>query len=509
MTATVIHGDCLDVLRGMADASVDAVVTDPPAGIAFMGKAWDRDKGGRDEWIAWLADIMRECARVMKPGAHAVVWALPRTSHWTGMAIENAGLEVRDKVTHHFGSGFPKSHNLPGGIGTALKPASEDWWVARKPLVGTVAANVAQHGTGAINVDGCRVAANESTRRTSNAGTNGDGWRMGKTAHVNGSDAGRWPPNLLLTHSADCGDACADDCPVAMMDRQSGYSVTPSKVTRGAGGQHGRYHPIGEQRDVPCFGDSGGASRFFPTFDADPFLYQAKASQKERFAALICDCEALHSDAWESADREQNEPTGCTSLARDTSEATSTDGCGLLTSSNGSATTAPCPPGTKSTTATRTSRTTQSTILSSLTPQPTSACTPGANSGTACGGSRAARAESSSPSTGSTSTSHPKAGRSTGVVAVVTSRESSKPSACARCGEPLRREAHPTQKPTALMQWLVRLVTPPDGTILDPFAGSGTTLVAALAEGRQAIGIEREAEYVEIVKARLANAEAA
>lgn len=369
MTATIIHGDCLDVLRGMADASVDAVVTDPPAGIAFMGKAWDRDKGGRDEWIAWLADIMRECARVMKPGAHAVVWALPRTSHWTGMAIENAGLEVRDKVTHHFGSGFPKSHNLPGGIGTALKPASEDWWVARKPLVGTVAANVAQHGTGAINVDACRLT-NGPPDTTTGKGVNRTGkagmFALGEGYEV-AAPAGRWPPNLLMTHSADCGDACADDCPVAMMDRQSTAMGMHSAGRARAGSANARdahrngstpIAPITNTGDMHRFGDSGGASRFFPTFDAEPFLYQAKAPKSERVAA---------SD------------------------------------------------GTR----------------------------------------------------------------------------------------------HPTQKPVALMRWLVRLVTPPDGTILDPFAGSGTTLVAALAEGRQAIGIEREAEYVEIVKARLAKAEAA
>lgn len=508
MTATIIHGDCLDVLRGMADASVDAVVTDPPYELAFMGRKWDASG------IAYSVDLWREVLRVLKPGGHLLAFGGTRTYHRMTCAIEDAGAEIRDCITWHYGQGFPKSHNIGGGLGTALKPSTEPIVVARRPLVGTVAANVAQHGTGAINVDGCRVAGPPSVGGANGGALlglmNDDGWQPKSLPIDRSMSAGRWPPNLLLTHSADCGDACADDCPVAMMDRQSGVSSSrASGYDFRDSNNDNPTHVIRNIKSGVHFGDSGGASRFFPTFDADPFLYQAKASQKERFAALICDCEALHSDAWESADREQNEPTGCTSLARDTSEATSTDGCGLLTSSNGSATTAPCPPGTKSTTATRTSRTTQSTILSSLTPQPTSACTPGANSGTACGGSRAARAESSSPSTGSTSTSHPKAGRSTGVVAVVTSRESSKPSACARCGEPLRREAHPTQKPTALMQWLVRLVTPPGGLILDPFAGSGTTLVAALAEGRHAIGIEREAEYVEIIKQRVAKTEAA
>ena len=188
---TLHHGDCLKVLKTLPSCSVDAIVTDPPAGIAFMGKSWDTDKGGRDAWIAWMQSIAQECLRVIKPGGHALVWALPRTSHWTGMAWENAGWEPRDKVVHLFGTGFPKSLNVSkaidkaagaerevvgysrgvgvednqgyGGIarggvgivqkgidvpvtasatpeahqwegwGTALKPAAEDWWLLRKP----------------------------------------------------------------------------------------------------------------------------------------------------------------------------------------------------------------------------------------------------------------------------------------------------------------------------------------------------------------------------------------
>lgn len=151
MTATLYHGDCLQVLKGIADNSVDSAVMDPPAGISFMGLEFDHDKGGRDKWIAWLSSIMKECLRVLKPGGHALVWALPRTSHWTGMALETAGFEVRDCISylydtnndvsrfvdslsheqrglleiilshgddnfntfaHIFGSGFPKSLNI-------------------------------------------------------------------------------------------------------------------------------------------------------------------------------------------------------------------------------------------------------------------------------------------------------------------------------------------------------------------------------------------------------------
>lgn len=108
----IIQGDCLEVMKQMPDNCVDSIVTDPPAGIGFMGKEWDSDKGGRDKWIEWLSAVMVEAKRILKPGGHALVWALPRTSHWTGTALENAGFEVRDCIYHLFGSGFPKSLDI-------------------------------------------------------------------------------------------------------------------------------------------------------------------------------------------------------------------------------------------------------------------------------------------------------------------------------------------------------------------------------------------------------------
>ncbi len=131
---TLLLGDSASVLRDLPDCSVDSIVTDPPAGIGFMGKAWDSDKGGRAQWIAWLAGVMREALRVLRPGGYALVWALPRTSHWTATAVEDAGFEIRDVHHHIFGSGFPKSLNVAKngadrweGYGTALKPAVEHW----------------------------------------------------------------------------------------------------------------------------------------------------------------------------------------------------------------------------------------------------------------------------------------------------------------------------------------------------------------------------------------------
>jgi DNA modification methylase len=267
----VLYGaDCLRVLRCMPSNSVDSIVTDPPAGIAFMGKDWDKDKGGRDAWIAWMQEIAAECLRVIKDGGHALVWALPRTSHWTGTAWENAGWEPRDKITHLFGTGFPKSLDVSkaidkaagakrevvgtspagsgplkrghvsssgGGMsigterspeievtvaateaakqwegwGTALKPAAEDWWLLRKPLSGTVAANVLEHGTGALNIDGCRVEAEDGGRparvldpkETQNNTYAGrmNGSLAGGSKAVGTTTQGRWPANVITDGS--------------------------------------------------------------------------------------------------------------------------------------------------------------------------------------------------------------------------------------------------------------------------------------------------------------------
>jgi len=146
--------DCLNVLPDFDDNSIDSMVTDPPAGISFMGKKWDTGHLFTETMIC----IFEECFRVLKPGAHTLVWGIPRTSHKTTIALEEVGFEIRDIITHLFGSGFPKSKNLGDGWGTALKPAAEFWILVRKPLSEkTITKNVLVHGTGGINVDESRV----------------------------------------------------------------------------------------------------------------------------------------------------------------------------------------------------------------------------------------------------------------------------------------------------------------------------------------------------------------
>lgn len=104
--------DSLNVLKTLPPNSIDSLVSDPPAGIGLLNLDWDADKGGRDEWISWMSEVMSECFRVLKPGAHGFVWAIPRTSHWTATALEQAGFYVKDVVTHVYGSGFPKSQAI-------------------------------------------------------------------------------------------------------------------------------------------------------------------------------------------------------------------------------------------------------------------------------------------------------------------------------------------------------------------------------------------------------------
>lgn len=334
----IICGDCLDVMASMESDNIDSIVTDPPYGLSFMGKDWDHGVPGVPFW--------KQALRVAKPGAHLLAFGGTRTFHRLMVAIEEAGWEIRDTMMWVYGSGFPKSHSvgkavdkLQGnkreilrvekeplrqggnvnwdmrssssraldkgtspweGWGTALKPAWEPVVVARKPFKGTVAENVLKHGTGALNIDGCRVAHSEPIKiMKSQAGGNKvyrQSGRYKETTELKSS--GRWPANLIHDGS----------------DEVTGL---------------------------------------FPN-DSARFFYCAKASKRERNAGCV--------------------------------------------------------------------------------------------------------------------------------------------------------NHHPTVKPVALMRYLVRLVTPPGGVVLDPFCGSGSTGVAAIEEGFRFVGIDISAEYCEIARRRIERA---
>lgn len=265
---TIHIGNCLGVMATMNADKFDSIVTDPPYGLGFMGKEWDHDIPGVEFWAQAL--------RVAKPGAHMLAFGGTRKFHRMACAIEDAGWEIRDTIMWVYGSGFPKSHNLEGawsGWGTALKPSWEPIIVARKPLIGAVADNVHKYGTGAMNIDGCRVETSENLnggayakkggRRESqslhaNTGMNQPGKTTG-TEFV--QPEGRWPANLIH----DGSDEVLTAFPVTKSGTFSGHRNTPK--TRHAFGAYASGDEVGH------VGDTGSAARFF---------YCAKASREDR-----------------------------------------------------------------------------------------------------------------------------------------------------------------------------------------------------------------------------------
>lgn len=387
ISGSTIHvGDCLALMRGMAENSVDAIVTDPPYGLSFMGKRWDCDVPSIDIWA--------ECLRVLKPGGHLLAFAGTRTQHRMAVRIEDAGFEIRDMIAWVYGSGFPKSHNGEWG-GTALKPALEPITVARKPLAGTVAANWQQHGTGGLNIDGCRVQTADKLGGGDQSAApkiGPDGWNrpwmqdeQSKAAHAarcNASVAkaealGRWPANLIHDGSEEV---------LAAFPQAPGQKANISSSAESARLAHvysgGQLSRCGEpSADSANHGEAGfkmrpGARRV-DAGSAARFFYCAKATRDDRNEGL-------------------------------------------------------------------------------------------------------------------------DAGPVPAVSACATMRDRETANWSARNGN-----HHPTVKPTDLMRYLCRLVTPAGGIVLDPFMGSGSTGKAAVLEGFQFIGIELDPAYAAIAEARI------
>jgi site-specific DNA-methyltransferase (adenine-specific) len=399
-----IHtGDCRKWLGLLDGSSIDAVVTDPPYELGFMGKKWD------STGIAYQQMVWEEVLRVLKPGGHLLAFGGTRTYHRLACAIEDVGFEIRDSIHWIYGSGFPKSldvskafdreagllspesvgftvagygHNekllttAPSagyvkpspateaakqweGWGTALKPAHEPIVLARKPFSGTVAANVQEYRTGGLNVDACRIDLDPKAKQMLRIAKQRTNKRSGKLHHDPGGDSeeretlnepietykksGRWPTNVVLSPEA-----------AAELDEQTGELPSGSHSLLHKQGRKDATMPdrflTGTPKGYQKKADTGGASRYFPVFK-----YEAKASRGEREFGL--------------ADDDRND--------------------------------------------------------------------------------------------------------------------------------------HPTVKPVALVQWLCRLITPPGGTVLDPFLGSGSTGIAAIREGFDFIGIELSPEYVELATRRI------
>lgn len=390
MTESVIQADCLEYLKTLPDNSLDAVVTDPPYELGFMGKTWD------NTGIANSVELWSQVLRVLKPGGHLLSFGGTRTYHRMASAIEDAGFEVRDMVEWVYGSGFPKSLNIgkavdklqgnerktvglkrganrlinqaPNGRrngngtwgnetgrspyldkgtsewegwGTALKPAHEPIVLARKPIEKglSVAENCLKWGTGGIDIDGSRVSGEITTINILKKWS-GFGQEKQPEYKQEINSSGRFPANLIHDNSEEVREC--------FPEAGNGWKRNYGEDYRGkqyGGGSFGGGGYLGNS----TYADSGNASRFFKSI-----LYYPKASKKER-----------------------NE------------------------------------------------------------------------------------------------------------------------------GMEESRNTHPTVKPVALMEYLIQMVTKQGQTILDPFAGSGTTLVAAFKTGRGYIGIEKEEQYIPIINARL------
>ena len=578
------HGDLFDVLPTLPADSIEACVTDPPYELAFMSKRWD------SSGVAFQVETWQQVYRVLKPGAHLLAFGGTRTSHRMVCAIEDAGFEIRDSLCWLYGSGFPKSLNVSKAIdeaagaerqivgkhpspastnrvatmgkpehsgsgwnespdltapatdaakqwdgwGTALKPAMEVICLARKPLIGTVVANVLAHGTGALNIDACRIAVSPdedlgdpdrfATGRKSGqgqwtragAGRFEPGRRGGTTPSM-----GRWPSNVLLDESA-----------AAILDAQSGELHAP--MTNGTANISGFVAGGIGQPQARSFTDSGGASRFFFTCQSDCILCEqpcrttsadSAASRSETIHRTIgaSALSTAHASLAESlalaAPYVANLCAKCvTSIALALAEI-KCSGSSALASTHYPA----FMPDYKSSTL-RQSLVSFAELWANIDTIPTTASLSllygsvvHAIEGCTRSGNGAGLASIKSGPTRFLYS--PKPSREErdygcdGLIAKTGGEATDRVDGSAGVNSPRAgagrtggsRNHHPTVKPVELMRYLVKLIVPPNGTCLDPFMGSGTTGMACRYELRQFIGIERDPAYIAIAERRIAD----
>ena len=618
LRAVVLSGKAEHMLPGIADSSVDAVICDPPYGLAehkpeviakalaawlagdrmhvpdgrgFMSMAWDK--------FVPPPGIWDECFRVLKPGGHMAVFAGTRTQDLMGLSIRLAGFEIRDSLHWITGEGFPKNRS------TQLKPAHEPIILARKPFRGSMAANVQEHGTGAMNLAACTVGRAPGDR--TEYGGNGDepsaasyGVITGQRARVayKPGTGGRWAPNLLLTHTADCqpagtrkvkpsngsgrasaksggigggmfGDgtpdliggahvdsdgtetvqawSCAPGCPVAGLDAQSGISSEKARVlNRNGKRQMDGWGLTAESKGI-VHGDTGGASRFFPQFAWDPEYDLPFLTSECVLYGMLTGCERVNGAVTRSLAGDLHPGSAASDVrafqprpdeARPESLMSS-----ALTADSSSVTTQATAGGTVPADATAKSGV-QSALLALYAESLCGSCA------TAIAQSVAAMQHGHSvtqalglPSTGdfseqilnhslalfaedlvksgtilTTAGSMTSLGCAVDAISMYITRVS-RPGASESVPEFMKYQAkaakrerpvaggvkpHPTVKPLALMRWLVRLLCPPDGMILDPFTGTAPVVQAALLEGFRCIAMDSWPDAIAHARVRLA-----
>ncbi len=312
----VINGKAERVLKKLPNDSIHAAIMDPPSSIKFMGKEWDSDKGGRTQWVAWLAGILQESFRVTRPGGWAAVWALPRRAHWTACAVEDAGWEIRDRFHHLFSTGMPKGFLKDDGWkewGTGLKPVVEHWILARKPLSeSSTAGNLERWGTGALHVDACRVG--------SNAGWNYPKGKGGSPLHGGGfkniackATKGRYPPHLVLSHAGLCIQVGTQKVKTGKAHRSKGGGLNFGSEKKKPPLKDMTYGDADGLEEIPVWAcvsgcavraieeQSPGASRFWPVFQHCP-----KAGPKEKNAG----CDDLDPKDWREGTKNSTPRSG-------------------------------------------------------------------------------------------------------------------------------------------------------------------------------------------------------
>lgn len=511
------HGDARELTRELPDNSIDALVTDPPGGIEFMGKDWDKAARGGEvplvvrlramlaalaghggepdlrtlerEWfIWWLAGCLAEAYRVLKPGAHGLIWSIPRTTHWTGMAIEYAGFEIIDQIEHLYSQGASKSKSarrmlameeceLPGrhfesalppeaereecdhicadhaeptewdGHGTGLAPSHESWYLVRKPLEGTIAENLKKWGTGVIDIDGSRIP-------------------------VHGQAVGRWPKNVIVSHAPGCV--------------LRGTAFLPANPT----------WDTPERDTAPALftGQAVSRTRHVSSRDGEP---SAGRRYTDRGSASLAKTPGARRDEFEEVDVWECEP-GCAVHA--------------LAEQGGTTRSSVMRPGKR-----RGNR--NGVVYNDMTEQPIRTQSPG-DAGPVTRFFLQLREEPLVPFhyEAKPTRAEKDAGlryfrRHTGAQATG-SQDGQARLANARTGAGRTggaRNMHATVKGRKYMQWSVRLVCPPGGIVLDQFTGSGSTGVGAVSEGRRFIGFELhnsdDEPHVEIARARIQHAD--
>lgn len=607
LKVTLHHGDCLEVMRTLPDNSVDSIVTDPPYGLSFMGKKWDYDVPSVDVW--------REALRVLKPGGHLLAFAGTRTQHRMAVRIEDAGFEIRDMIAWVYGSGFPKSLDVSKAIdkaagvvrevvgleqnfgastiadgknsfgdyagewnitvpateaarqwqgwGTALKPALEPITLARKPFACTVAENVLQHGTGAINVDGCRVGTETLTyagqgplsgrMRACNLVDRGDGKTLDGRDLANAlayaeslknrqptTVTGRWPANLILDGSEEV---------------VAGFPLTSSAQSKASDNRKNNGLSIfldGVHNSENSYADTGSAARFFANFPFESECYlcyntYTKALNKDteyeqwkntlahnakknswtskqisEFIALLLVMEKANKNLVQNVKSAGNLCDSCAmsiavALVGIKTSAFSKQELqvilGCITKSESFILIRSLVLFVELWVSTDTIPTTQSLLL-------LFGYVHHATENYIRQGKKGKVVEDSGPAMETTCrvrycSKASKKDRDEGLdgfeaIARVNGNKWTDQDYRVTNGERPpsaesgpRKNTHPTVKPERLMRYLCRLITPPGGTVLDCFMGSGSTGKGAVLEGFNFVGIEREADYLAIARARI------